>query len=1030
MKKVNQRQPQTQKTEYQPFEIELKWQAKWLKERIYQPDLTLAKKPFYNLMMFPYPSAEGLHVGNVFAQTGPDVYGRFMRMRGNDVFEPIGLDGFGIHSENYALKIGSHPMEQAKKSEENFYRQMHAIGNSFDWSRTVETWKPGYYRWTQWIFTELFKAGLAYRKKAPVNFCPSCKTVLSDEQVLTKSKANEEKLNEVTVGVCERCGTEVEKRDLEQWFFRTTNYADKLLHNLDHINWTEKVKTAQRAWIGKKDGAEIEFKIQNSKFKIKVFTTRPDTLFGAAFLVLSPEHPAVGEILQTISKGKEIDREKLEKYILLSKQKSSEERREEKEKTGVFTGLYAENPVNHELIPVWISDYVLMDFGTGAIMAVPGHDERDFEFAKKFNLPIKPVILPQREYVDENAKSYYEKRTNLHKEVLIDILKTAKKTGKKIAIWGGWAVAIQVGKQFRENEDLDLFIFEEDTDWWKERLKEKGFTISNMFPDDKNAKYYFQATKQDIYIDFITLRLKENGKFEWLSQAEPYEDKYTFKTVFELKEFETLPIWTMSRDMLCKQKRDVALKKGLNLRWNDKADFLMMGYEPYIGEGVIVNSEEWNGLFIPETLGKVIESLEGKGIGQRKTTYHLRDWLISRQRYWGPPIPMIYCENCAKQNKGWLSQQGLKTKDWNSAGWYPEENLPVTLPYIEDYKPLGTGRAPLDHYSSFYETKCPECHEMARRETDVSDTFLDSAWYFFRYTSTDIDSEVFDRERVKKWLPVNICIGGAEHAVLHLLYARFLTMVFHGLGLITFEEPFTRFYAHGLIIKEGAKMSKSKGNIVTPDLYIKKFGADALRTYLMFLGPFSEEGNFKDSGIEAMSRFLKRVWKLFETRNISYEISSSQKGILMQNETIKGVTEDIEALRFNTAIAKLMSWYNFLAKEDSINHEEAKTFLQLIAPFSPHIAEELWERLGEKFSIHTSVWPSFDEKALKKSTVTMAIQINGKLRGTLMTEVNELSNQKKIEELASIQEGVSRYLRKKTVKKIVYIPGKIINFVI
>ncbi len=751
------------KQEYNPSLIESKWQSLWENEKIYSPNLETAKNPFYNLMMFPYPSAEGMHVGNMYAFTGADVYGRFQRMQGQDVFEPIGLDGFGIHSENYAIKVGNHPAKQAVISEKNFYKQLKSIGNSFDWTRTVETYKPEYYKWTQWLFIQLFKAGLAYRKKAPVNFCPSCKTVLADEQVLD--------------GKCERCNSIVEKRDLEQWFFKITKYADRLLSNIDKLDWSEKVKIAQIQWIGRSEGLVINFG------GVDVFTTRPETTDGATFLVLSPQHPKAQEF-----KSKEVA-----DYIKLSSKKTDEERR--KEKTGVFSGEYVLNPLTKKKIPIWIADYVLMEYGTGAIMAVPAEDERDKEFAEKYKIPIIKTSL------------------------------SAKPKGKKVI------------------------------------------------------------------------------------------------------------------------------------------------------------------------------------------NYHLRDWLISRQRYWGPPIPMIYCEDCK----------------WEPV---PEKDLPVKLPFIEDYKPLGTGKAPLASHPEFYKTTCPNCGGEAKRETDVSDTFLDSAWYFLRYVSTDIATDAFDAERVKKWLPVNMYIGGAEHSVLHLLYSRFITMCLHDLGFISFEEPFAKFRAHGLIVKDGAKMSKSKGNVVIPDQYVKKFGADTLRTYLMFMGPYSQGGDFRDSGIEGMFRFIKRVWTLLSGPTEKKELSTDEKR--MMHRTIKKVTEDISNLSYNTAIAGLMEWYNFLSDQKEISKEEIENFIKLLAPFAPHISEELYQLLNAKrefSSIHKSSWPVYDSKFLVRDEVVVVVQVNGKLRGNLVVDLATSKNKAKIEELARKESRVTIHLENKKVIKVIYIEGKVINFV-
>ncbi len=831
---------------YNPSEIESKWQAIWEKEKIYSPNLDSSEKPFYNLMMFPYPSAEGMHVGNMYAFTGADVYSRFQRMQGKDVFEPIGLDGFGIHSENYAIKAGKHPAEQAKISEINFYRQLKSIGNGFDWTRTVETYKPEYYKWTQWLFIQLFKAGLAYRKKAPVNFCPSCKTVLSDEQVIDAR--------------CERCNSAVEKKDLEQWFFRITKYADRLLSNLTQIDWAEKVKTAQREWIGRSEGTRIEFKIQNSKFKIDVFTTRADTLYGATFLILAPEHPFVSKI-----QAKEV-----KEYVAQAKKKTDIERTEEK--TGVFTGLYAINPVNQEKIPVWIADYALMDYGTGALFG-DAHDKRDVEFAKKYGIPLKLTII----------------------------------TGNK----------------------------------------------------EKDEKI-------------------------------------------------------------------------LNLK------------EGFTGYGTLVNSGQFSGLTSQRAIKEIATWLEEKGSGGKKITYHLRDWLISRQRYWGPPIPLVFCENCAVKIKNQKSK--IKNKEFNKGeienpGWIAvdEKDLPVKLPFIEDYKPLGTGQAPLASHPEFYRCKCPKCGGAAKRETDVSDTFLDSSWYFLRYLATERNDVPFPSENGRwkmedgkfaqraKWLPVNMYIGGAEHSVLHLLYSRFITMVLKDLGFIGFEEPFTKFRAHGLIIKDGAKMSKSKGNVVIPDSYIKKFGADAMRCYLMFTGPFNMGGDFRDSGIEGMFKFLNRVWNLIASRRI---LKDGEVDLHLQKLT-EEITEEIKNLRYNTAISRLMMYYNFLVKKNAGGHEIFKSeiinYIKMTAPFAPHLAEEMWRLLGQKSSVHVQTWPSVDKEQLKNLyRFTIAIQINGKTRATMDAEVNL----PKDEAERRARPMIGKYIEAKKIKKIIYVEGKVINFVV
>ncbi len=840
--------PKGGKVVYNPSAIELKWQSKWEEESVYQPDLNNAKSPFYNLMMFPYPSAEGLHIGSIFTFGGVDVYARFKRMRGYDVFEPIGLDGFGIHSENHALKTGTHPFDHAKRTEENFYRQLHSTGIGFAWKNKLETYNPDYYKWTQWLFIELFKAGLAYKKKSPVNFCPSCKTVLADEQVID--------------GKCERCGTIVEKRDLEQWFFKITDYAERLLNNIEGLNWTDKIRIAQRNWIGKKTGINITYEVEGIDKTITIFTTRPDTNFGATFIALAPESPLAMEL--TTPENKKV----VEAYIEASVKKSEIERAAEgKEKTGVFTGSYAINQLTGYRMPIWISDFVLVGFGTGALVGVPGHDKRDFEFASKFGLEIKRVV---------------------------------------------------VGKD-----------------------------------GDKSPITKLEQVQED--------------------------------------------------------------------------------------DGTMVNSDFLNGMDIHKATEKIMDYMEEKGYGKRVSNYHLRDWLISRQRYWGPPIPMIFCEACERSGKSWFdTDEGKKVQNpGEMAGWYPAPDLPVKLPYVEDYKPMGTGKAPLANYPDFYETTCPGCGGKAVRETDVSDTFLDSAWYFLRYLATDSNEAPFPSNKFEdpklhgreRFLPVTMYIGGAEHSVLHLLYARFVTMVLKDLGYIDFEEPFSRFYAHGLIIKDGAKMSKSKGNVINPDEYIKKYGADAVRCYLLFLGPFNQGGDFRDTGMEGMFKFIKRVWALFTIQETTgAEPSDTAKS--MMNETVKGVTEDLEELRYNTAIAKLMIWYNFLVKQEQISHKEAETYLQLMAPLAPHMTEELWSMLGKKFSIHNSDWPTFDEKQIVHEKINLAVQVNGKLRGVLVLDQSASKDEKSVRELAEKDPSIAKFLEGKTIRKVIYVVGKILNFVV
>ena len=838
--------------------IEAKWQTFWKEKQIDIVDIEGAKKPFYNLMMFPYPSAEGLHVGNMYAFTGSDIYGRYMRMQGYDVFEPIGLDGFGIHSENYALKVGKHPKDHAAVSEGHFYDQLHKIGACFDWTRTVETYHPDYYRWTQWVFIQMFKHGLAYRNTASVNWCNSCKTVLSDEQVLQKT------VDGVSASVCERCGNKVEKKSLEQWFFKITAYAGKLLDHLPSLNWSEKVKTAQETWIGKKDGITITYPVVDGNGKeirnVDCFTTRPDTNFGATFVVMAPEHQYISNILNHVS---EDIKKSITTYIEETKRKSETDRiADGRKKTGVNTGLFCVNQLNGAKIPLYISDFVLSGFGTGVVVGVPAHDVRDFEFASVFNLPVIRVV--------------------------------------------------------------------------------KG----------KDGKTGEITKKEDVQED----------------------------------------------------------------------------------EGTMMNSGFLDGLDIHEATNKIMDYLEEKGWGKRTTTYHLRDWTISRQRYWGAPIPMIFCEHCAKNGDG--DQESMP-------GWWtvPEDQLPVLLPDIEDYKPRDDGIGPLAKHKEFFEVKCPHCGGDARRETDVCDTFLDSSWYFLRYPSVGsktAETLPFDPTLTKKWLPVAMYTGGAEHSVLHLMYSRFVTMALHDFGFIPFDEPFTNFFAHGLVIKDGAKMSKSKGNVVNPDTYIEKYGADALRMYLMFMGPFADGGDFRDTGMEGMNRFTGRIWRFFSSSaNISPDESDATIHRQLQM-AIARVTDDLGKRRYNTAIAGLMEFMNVATSDKKqISASDAKDFVKILAPFAPHVAEELWLRLttggdaipADYTTVHKELWPMYDKSLLIDSSIQFVIQVNGKMRETISVSRVDGENQQKIETLARANEKVQKFLTSDP-KKVIFIKNKLINFVV
>jgi len=789
---------------YQPDMVEAKWRERWSERHTNEPDLDGAARPFYNLMMFPYPSAEGLHVGNMFAFTGSDVYGRFKRLQGFQVFEPIGFDAFGIHSENFAIKVGTHPARLIPSNIANFRRQLARIGGMFDWRHELSTTDPAYYRWTQWLFLQLYKAGKAYRKAAAVNWCPNCKTVLANEQVIA--------------GRCERCDTLVEQRTLEQWFFRITEYADRLLADLDDpskMDWSETTTTAQRNWLGRSEGAQIDFQVDDQHV-IPVYTTRPDTIFGATFMVLAPEHPLVQEITTPAQRaGVKAYRTAAAARDLVSR------RIGDRDKSGVFTGAFAKNPATGRRIPVWTADYVVMGYGTGAIMAVPAHDERDLEFAEKYRLPVVQVV------------------------------------------------------------------------------------------DDEG-------------------RLQGSGQFDGM----PADDGRT-----------------------------------AIIRW-----------------------------------------LESGGMGKGMVRYRLHDWCISRQRYWGPPIPVVYCDSCGPVP-------------------VPEQDLPVLLPEIEDFRPDDSGISPLARHEEWYYVPCPTCGARARRETDVSDTFLDSAWYYLRYPSTEFDDRPFDPERTRRWCPVATYIGGNEHAVLHLLYSRYIAMVLHELGHVDFEEPFRKFRAHGLIIKDGAKMSKTKGNVIVPDQYIERWGADSFRLYLMFLGPFQEGGDFRDEGISGPRRFLDKVWSLVDDTVTNATLGDIPRHVEVKwHETMKRAHDDIDSLKYNTAIAAMMELVNTLRDAGCSDRRIIEDLVVMVAPFAPHFAEECWERLGHGSSVFEERWPEWDDALTVEESVEIAVQVSGKTRSRVV--VRRGADEATVVAAAVADPVTRRFLGDGEVRKTIYVPNRLVNLVV
>jgi len=815
---------------YNPRKIELKWQKYWEKKKLFQAKDFSKKKKFYILVEFPYPSGEGLHVGHCRSYTAMDIIARKKRMEGFNVLFPMGWDAFGLPTENFAIKTGMPPQQATRKNTANFKRQLKSLGFSFDWSREINTTDPAYYKWTQWIFIQLFNKGLAYKAKMPINWCLSCKIGLANEEVVE--------------GKCERCGGPVEKREKEQWLLRITKYADRLINDLSLVDYPERVKALQSDWVGRSAGAIIKFSLAGLPFSIDVFTTRPETLFGATYLVLAPEHPLISSLKDKIENFEEI-----ENYLRETRRKTDLQRTElSKEKTGVLLrGIKAINPANKKELPVFVADYILATYGTGAIMAVPAHDQRDWEFAQKYHLEIIPVIE------------------------------------------GG-----EISKRaFREVE-----------------------------------------------------------------------------------------------------------------------------------KGRMINSGEFNGLRPAECAQKIIRWLEREKKGRPAISYKLRDWVFSRQRYWGEPIPLVFCERC-----GWVA--------------VPEKDLPVKLPPVKDYKPNDAGESPLAKIKKWVETKCPQCGRLARRETDVMPNWAGSNWYFLRYSDPRQKKKLADEKKLKYWLPVDWYNGGMEHTTLHLLYSRFIYKFLWDNGIVPKElgpEPYRKRTSHGIILGEGGiKMSKSKGNVINPDEVVKEYGADTLRVYEMFMGPFSQAIAWDMQGVKGAQRFLQKIWKLsfriLGTRRSlgkstaqNFKAGSNKAKLeMLLNQTIKKVSDDIEEMKFNTAIASLMVFANEMEKEDVPPKIFAK-FLLVLAPFAPHLAEELWQRLGKKKSIFLEKWPKADGKAVGEEKTILIIQINGRVRDKV--EVPKGLPQGEVEKIVLARAKVKEWLGGKEVRKIIFVPDRVINIVL
>ncbi len=951
---------------YSPKEIEPKWQKTWMDQKTFQVTEDSSKPKKYIIDMFPYPSGAAMHVGHVRNFTISDVLSQYHRQKGYNVMHTMGWDTFGLPAENYAIKTGTPPQETTKANIANFKHQLQQLGMSYDWSREVNTSDPEYYKWTQWIFTQLFENDLAYQNENPQWWCPVDKTVLANEQV--------------EAGRCWRCGNEVIKKNLKQWFFRTTAYADQLLDGIDDLNWPEKIKTMQRNWIGKSKGAQVTFDVEDG-VDIAVFTTRPDTLFGATFLVLAPEHELVSKITTPDQKAS------VDAYVKQAQAKSDIERQENKKKTGVFTGAYAVNPVSQEKIPVWIADYVLATYGTGAIMAVPAHDQRDHEFAEKFNLPIINVVDPSS--IREDAKehtSFVEKRS------IVAVVVNDKEEILTIN-WGSkYGGRLLIGGTIDNNEDAATTAVREVTE-------ETGYTDLEVtaVSDETYLYKYFAFSKNEahsIETKIVFIRLNSDAKQE---QNLDESEKNKFKV-----------------EWVTKAVADKEIVEPLH----------RYGFEKYIlgkcfsGEGVVTNSGSYDGLMSSEAREKIVADLEKDGKAKEEVNYKIRDWLISRQRYWGAPIPIIHCEK-------------------DGAVAVPKADLPVRLPDLANFEPTGEGSA-LAAVEDWVNTTCPKCGGPAKRETDTMDGYACSSWYFLRYADPSNADMAWDPAKANYWLPIDYYCGG-DHAVSHLLYSRFWMRFFADQGWIekSRQEPVGTLVYNGYILAaDGTKMSKSKGNVVNPDDLIEQgYGADSVRLFEMFIAPYDQNTSWNTNGVPGTFRFLQRVWVLVhEFLESEKDDKPNQEVLRVINRTIEQVSRDLDRLSFNTAVSSLMESVNSLykIKADGFTGSESwqtalENLVQLLAPFAPHISEELWQTLGHNDSVHTASWPVHDPKYLVADTVTVVVQVNGKVRAQLTLPAD--SSKEDAEAAARADEKVASYLTG-DVKKTIYVPNRLISFVL
>ena len=916
---------------YNPGKIEKKWQHYWEAKKFYHTKE--GKDNFMLLTEFAYPSGN-LHIGHWLAFSVPDILARYLKMTGNNVLYSTGFDAFGLPAENAAIQRNINPRDWTEDNIKQMTKQLKSIGAMFDWSRKVSTIDPEYYKWTQWMFLKMYEKGLAYREKTFVNWCPKDKTVLANEQVKD--------------GRCDRCGTEVEQKELFQWMFKITDYADKLIDDLEKADYPETVRVAQRNWIGRSEGAIIKFPIFNSKFSnggqdyVEVFTTRADTLFGATYLVLAPEHPMVMKLT------KDENLNVVNKYLEEVKKKTEMERLHiDKSKTGVDTGGYVVNPVNNEKIPVWVADYVIGWYGTGAVMAVPAHDERDFEFAKKFNLPIKPVVLKKTERSYSYVMGVNEEDL---KKVGVEIIEKTKNGFFKIKI------------PFEKLDSYKEFIKQ----WMKPNFWNEFYTPNG---------FYFIFKHKEGRLEELELNENTNDLIDkygmTFNNEEPNENP---KNVYG---------WLAENDFY----KEILIHQDV---------------------GVLINSGKFDGMDSKEAQNKIVEKLKEKGLAEFKKNYKLHDWVLSRQRYWGVPIPMIHCDKC--------NYQPVLEKD-----------LPVELPELEDFKPTDDGRSPLAKAEGWVNAKCPKCGQDAKRETDTMDTFVDSSWYFLRYADPKNKKEFAGKAKLKAWLPVPLYIGGAEHNTMHLLYSRFITKALHDLGYLDFDEPFSARRNHGIILgPDNQKMSKSRGNVVDPDIEVKKYGADTIRMYLAFMGPYDQGGPWNTDGIQGVFRFLNRVWN-FMDKPVEPKTSDKEVDRIL-NKSTKEIGDDIRDLKFNTGVSGLMKLLNAVESK-WLTKKQYGTFLKFLAPFAPHLAEELWRTvLKNKKSIHLESWPKYDESILAEDLITLVLQVNGKLRGSV--RVKKGLSEDEAKGIALSNEKIKKHLESREPKKYIYVRDRLLNLVV